>query len=195
MNWKLLLFIALIAYGAYQHYHQRPVVHGDGVVASQLPTQTNTSNSPFAFNDYTITPLQSFNIEARVLSTEHYRFDRGADLAPVDLALGWGRMSDEAILKDIEISQSGRFYFWRVKEFPIPRKEIQTHSANMHMVPANPHIEKILKAIKPGQVVHIQGDLIRADAADGWHWKSSLTRNDTGGGACELVYVKQVFVK
>ena len=38
--------------------------------------------------------------------------DRESDLAPVDLALGWGRMSDEAILKDIQISQSGRFYFW-----------------------------------------------------------------------------------
>ena len=26
-------------------------------------------------------------------------------------------------------------------------------------------------------------------AADGWRWRSSLTRDDSGGGACELVYV------
>ena len=28
----------------------------------------------------------------------------------------------------------------------------------------------------------------KIDAADGWHWRSSLTREDDGNGACELVY-------
>ena len=194
MNWKIIFFIALISFGGYQHYSQRPVIHGNGVVASQTPLQSSISDDGFILNGYTITPLESFQIEARVLSTKHYTFDREADLAPVDLALGWGRMSDESILKDIAISQSGRFYHWRVKDFPIPRKEIETHSANMHMVPANQQIENTLKSIRPGQVVSIQGDLIQANAADGWRWKSSLTRNDTGGGACELVYVTQVLL-
>ena len=195
MNWKLILFIALIGYGAYQHFNQRPVVYGDGVVAKQLTLQSNTNDVKFEHSGNTITPLQSFEIEARILSTKYYTFDRGADLSPVDLALGWGRMSDEAVLKKIEISQSGRFYYWRVNEFPIPRKEIETHSANMHLVPANSQIESLLKNVKPGQVVRIQGDLIQANAADGWHWKSSLSRNDTGAGACELVWVKSFSVK
>lgn len=38
--------------------------------------------------DYTIPPLQSFEIEARVLSTTRYFVVREAALAPVDLALG-----------------------------------------------------------------------------------------------------------
>jgi hypothetical protein len=194
LNWKLILFIALIGYGAYQHYHTRPVVYGDGVTASQPPAQTNTNGDPFKLNGYTITPLESFEIEARVLSTKHYTFDKEADLSPVDLALGWGRMSDESVLKEINITQSRRFYHWRVTDFPIPRKEIETHSANMHMVPSNPHIEKTLKSIRPGQVVNLKGYLIQANADDGWHWKSSLTRNDTGAGACEIVYVKQVLL-
>ncbi len=29
----------------------------------------------------------------------------------------------------------------------------------------------------------------RAARPCGWHWRSSLTRDDTGPGACELVYV------
>lgn len=194
MNWKLIFFIALISYGAYQHFSQRPIIDEYGVVANQLPTQSNTDDERFELNGYLIQPLQSFAIEARVLSTEHYTFDRGADLSPVDLALGWGRMSDQSVLNAIDISQSGRFYYWRVKEFPIPRKEIETHSANMHMVPANPQIEKRLKSIRPGQIVRIQGNLIQASAKDGWHWKSSLTRTDTGAGACELVLVKSISV-
>ena len=79
-------------------------------------------------------------------------------------------------------------------EFPIPRREIETQSANMHMIPADDAIASTLKSIKSGQVVKIKGFLVRADAKDGWHWKSSLTREDTGNGACELVYVKAITV-
>jgi len=194
VNWKLILFVSLISYGAYQHFSHRPVIHGNGIIASQQPVQNSTNSSNFKLNGYTITPLESFEIEARVLSTEHYSFDREADLAPVDLALGWGKMSDEAILKDIKISQSNRFYFWHVNEFPIPRREIETNSANMHMIPADSIIEKVLEGIKAGQRVKLSGYLVQADSSDGWHWKSSLSREDTGNGSCELVYVKSVIV-
>ncbi len=195
MNWKLLLFVALISYGAYQHFSNRPVMHGNGVVADSQPTQDAANQSNFNVKGYTITPLESFEIEARVLSTEHYAFGREADLSPVDLALGWGKMSDEAILKDIKISQSNRFYYWHVDEFPMPRREIETQSANMHMIPADDAIESTLKSIRSGQVVKISGYLVQANASDGWHWKSSLTREDTGNGACEVVYVKALLVK
>ena len=194
MNWKLILFVSLISYGAYQHFSHRPVIHGNGIIASQQPVQNSTNSSNFKLNGYTITPLESFEIEARVLSTEHYSFDREADLAPVDLALGWGKMSDEAILKDIKISQSNRFYFWHVNEFPIPRREIETNSANMHMIPADSIIEKVLEGIKAGQRVKLSGYLVQVDSSDGWHWKSSLSREDTGNGSCELVYVKSAIV-
>ena len=48
-------------------------------------------------------------------------------------------MSDqEAVLQSIDISQSGRWYLvWTTRDFPIPRRAIETQSANMHMVPAN----------------------------------------------------------
>ena len=194
MNWKLILFVSLISYGAYQHFSHRPVIHGNGIIASQQPVQNSTNSSNFKLNGYTITPLESFEIEARVLSTEHYSFDREADLAPVDLALGWGPMSDGAVLSKIDISQSNRFYFWHVNEFPIPRREIETNSANMHMIPADSIIEKVLESIKTGQRVKLSGYLVQVDSSDGWHWKSSLSREDTGNGSCELVYVKSVIV-
>ena len=76
-------------------------------------------------------------------------------------------MSDEAILKDIKISQSNRFYYWHVDELPIPRREIETHSANMHMIPADGAIESTLKSIRPRQVVKISGYLVQINASDG----------------------------
>ena len=195
INWKFLLFVLLISYGAYQHFSKRPVVHSNGVIAALAPIQRATSQAGEALNGYNIKPIQTFAIEARVLSATHYSFDREADLAPVDLVLGWGPMSDEAILKDIKISQAGRFYSWHVDEFLIPRDQIEKNSANMHMIPANQQIEKTLKAVKQGQVVKITGFLVEAIASNGWYWKSSLSRDDTGAGACELVYVTAISVK
>ncbi len=194
MNWKLIFFVALISYGAYQHFSQRPVTHGNGVIASHQPTQNSISHASFTLNGYSITPLKSFEMEARVLSAKSYSIGREADLSPIDLALGWGAMSDETILSKIDISQSNRFYYWHVDEFPIPHREIELNSANMHMIPADGRIERMLKSVRPGEVVRFSGYLVQVNASDGWHWKSSLTREDTGNGACEVVYVKELVV-
>lgn len=192
MNWKLLVFILLIGYGAYQHFAERPIITTPGAMTQQVPVQTNTNQPAFSHRDYTITPLADFSIEARVLAKETYHFDRGARLSPIDLALGWGPMSDSAVLSQIRITQSNRFYYWRVEQFPIPREAIEMHSANMHMIPADSAIEAQLGDLHVGQLVKIEGYLVQANAKDGFTWKSSMTRNDTGAGACELVFVKKL---
>lgn len=199
MNWKLIIALALIAYGGYQHFNSQSA-HDNKTTTQVEPEKKASINQvshnldSFKLNDYTISPVAPFEIQARVLSSKHYTSDREADLSTVDLALGWGRMADDAVIKEINIIQKRRFYFWRVLQFPIPRQEIETSSANMHMVPASNAIAERLKAIKQGQTVSIKGSLINASAEDGWQWKSSTTRNDTGKGACELVYVEQVIV-
>jgi hypothetical protein len=191
LKWLIILSTVLLVWQL--AVRETPVELGPGVHAPDTPEQlTLDSPESFALNGYRITPLAKFRIRAKVLSREDYRFGREADLSPLDLALGWGRMSDEAVLRNITISQSGRWYRWRTDAFPIPRREIETHSANMHLIPANDRIEEALDDIDAGQVVELRGLLVRADADDGWRWVSSLTRNDTGARACELVYVEQV---
>ena len=101
-------------------------------------------------------------------------------------------MANPAVADKVSISQSNRFYYWHVDQFPIPRREIEINSANMHMVPANAEVERTLQSIRPGQHVTFSGYLIEARAPDGWHWKSSLTREDTGAGSCELVWVEKI---
>ncbi|MCH8556762.1 MAG: hypothetical protein LAT84_03015 [Balneolia bacterium] len=166
--------------------------YGPGPVAPNEPVQTNIQNgAPFELNGYTITPLATFESESRVLSAREYNRGREADLSPIDLALGWGEMSDQQVLRQISIRQMNRFYFWNVEQFPIPRRNIETQSANMHMIPANRDIERKMKLARRGDVVRFSGSLVRADAPDGWRWVSSLTRDDTGNGACELVYVEE----
>lgn len=194
MNWRNLAFLAVVGFGAWQYWSDRPVKVVPGVTVSAEPRQNDAASAEFVHKGYTIAPLQTFDIEARVLGVKSYRTGREADLSPVDLALGWGRMSDSAVLEQVDISQGNRFYFWRVKEFPIPREEIERSSANMHMIPADSGIERRLDQVREGQRVRIQGWLVEARGHDGWRWRSSLTRNDTGAGACEVIYVRDIAI-
>jgi len=169
---------------------------GPGVLAPDDPVQAACEPQSWEVNGYKLSALASFSMKARVLSTERYYFDRGSDLVPQDVAFGWGQMSDKRILDQLTIRQSGRFYFWSCQEFPISRGNIETHSANMHLIPADASVRDTDLSLRPGQVVSLEGYLVRADALKGdWHWMSSLTRNDTGDGACELVYVQRMSVE
>lgn len=190
MNLRNLIILALLAFGAWQWHSSSAVSLGPGVKVAEAPQQTAIEEAEsFIHDDYRITPLADISFAAKVLSREDYMLDRESDLSPTDLALGWQLMSDESVLDQIDISQSGRWYRWRVKQFPIPRRAIETQSSNMHMVPADDHIANQLDAVRPGQTIEIEGQLIRAENDDGWRWKSSLSREDTGASACELVYV------
>ena len=143
-----------------------------------------------ALDGATLQPLASFSIEARVLGREDYRLGREAAFSPIDLALGWGRMDEDAVLAALDISQASRWYRYRWQGAPpIPADEIVRTSANMHMIPASDEVAAALNRIKRDDRVRIDGWLVQVDADDGWRWRSSLTRDDSGGGACELVYV------
>lgn len=158
----------------------------DGAVQSDAPG----GMSPFALGNATAQPLAGFSVAARVLSRREYGSDREADFAPLDLALGWGRMREDAVLSQLDISQGGRWYRYRWSaQPPLPPDEIARSSANMHMIPASPSVAAALAEVEAGDAVRIDGWLVQVNAPDGWRWRSSLTREDTGGGACEVVYV------
>ena len=193
MNFRhlLLALAVLLAIAAWRHAH-RPVAHDPGVLVAEVPLQEKLEGAAASLTkgEYTIKLLAKFSLSARVLSRADYSWDTGSALAPVDLALGWGRMSDSAVLDQIDISQSGRFYFWRVRELPIPEREIIESSANMHLIPADKGVLRELERVRVGDVVSFDGYLVEADGPGGYRWISSLSRSDSGAGACELVWVE-----
>lgn len=192
---KLLLgaVLLLVLWGGASWRRHRPLHPPPGVLAPDAPEQIDIDGGPkLQRGDVTLTTRAHFALTARVLSRKDYSWGADADLIPEDLALGWGRMSDSDVLAKIEITQSDRFYYWHVKAFPIPRREIETSSANMHMIPADTGVLHELKEVRPGEVVHIEGFLVDASRPGGWHWNTSMTRDDVGAGACELVYVESL---
>lgn len=167
-----------------------------GILVADEPQQTSLPVSlSWEHKGYQITALSSFTIEARVLSKERYFFGRESELSPVDLALGWGVMSDQRMLDKVDISQGNRWYYWHSRELPVGANIISSHSANMHMISSNEEIEKLLKSVDKGDVIELSGYLVSVKADDGWRWRSSLSRKDTGDGSCEVVWVQNFSIR
>jgi hypothetical protein len=182
-----------VVIGAYHAWSDRTITRPAGVLAEGEPQQDAVADLPeIRKHDFLLKPLASFEIQARVILATRYFFGRAADLAPVDLALGWGPMSDQSNLEYFKFSQGDRFYSWRAQSFPVPREVVESHTANMHMIPGNTEIKRLLKALRPGHIIHLRGYLVEARASDGWRWRSSLSRTDTGHGACELLLVESL---
>lgn len=190
---RAVFVLVLLVFAGHCWLSGRPLEREPGVLAPNEPVQRDLTNGKtFEVNGYHLKALATFTLSARVLGAERYRYDRGADLAPIDLALGWGPMSSNAVLKGIDIDQYGRFYFWQSAEPLIDVNEIQIHSANMHMIPANDAVRDVLLSARPGNLIEIDGYLVEATASDGFRWTTSLIRTDDGGGACELVLVEGI---
>ena len=191
-----ILSLIVLGYLVIRDWDSGPIEHPPGVLVAERPVQADLQPTTFMLGDYQLTRKASFEIRARVLSKEPYYLGRTADLAPVDLALGWGAMSDSAVLSQIDISQSARWYRTRYDlPPPIADKQIIFNSSNMHMIPARKDIERSLKKLREGDIVVIKGTLVDVDHDSGWYWRSSMSRLDTGDGACELVYVESLSVE
>lgn len=174
----------------------RPIPRPPGVLAPHAPVQNDLADGPvFELAGHRLRALAEFHLEARVLAKERYRYDRGARLSPVDLALGWGPLSSTPVIEALDIEQHGRFYFWSAAQLPLEPQQITLHSANIHMIPADDAVRDVLLAARPGHLAEIDGYLVEVSGDDGFRWRSSTSRADAGGGACEVVYVEAISLR
>lgn len=169
-----------------------------GILAPYEPEQINIDRpTPWRYKDVKVTPLAEFRIRARVLLTNHYRWDREASVSPVNLTLGWRLMSNQEILDGLQLYSLHRAYSWtgRNGRLPANASDIIEHSANMHMVPSTAEIADRLRAVNRGDLIDLRGYLVEIAFPDGGIWRSSMTRSDSGNGACELVWVEALAVQ
>lgn len=194
----VLLCLLPVLWVAIQEYLKTVEIrHPPGVLAPAEPQQAIIRNGrPWEKGGRLIVPLAEFQVKARVLSRERYRFDPQSDLSPLDLALGWGVMSDQRMIDNVDIAQSSRFYVMAPKQCStaLPWPLLMRSSANMHMIPADDDIKERLLNVRVGSIVQLKGVLVGVQMGGRWVWVSSLSRTDTGNGACEIVWVKEFSV-
>ena len=193
----LVILILALLFAFYHYATTRALGHAAGVLVPAAPEQTDAGSfAPIADEGFTLKPRARFVADARVLGSERYHLGKLGDVAPLDIAVGWGRMSDSAVLAKLEISQGNRFYYWHYDdEPPIPREEIISHSANWHLLPANNGVWRSLRGVRVGEIVHLEGLLVDVQSPETGVIRTSLTRDDTGAGACEVIYVESVALR
>jgi len=190
--------IAWIIWLGWGWWALREIPRAPGVLAAEEPIQKTAAPHERTMGDYTLTLRDRFDITARVLSRKNYEGKENGDLVPVDLALGWGAMSDSTYLDKMRIAQGTRTYGWVLENISdVPDavyKAIPRSSANMHIIPANDAVRKILVGVRKGDIVRITGNLTDFNGPHGAQL-SSTTRGDVGFGACEIIYAEQIVIQ
>lgn len=192
---KHILFALLLFSGSYYYWTTKPVTHGPGIVAPESPKQSSARGlDSFRHKTFNIVPKAKIDIEARVLSRKDYYFDTFSELTPIDVVFGWGPMSDEKNLEKLMVRQSERSFHWEMTTPPIKQQEMWRNAANMHLIPSSNTIEEKIRGLRNGHIVKIEGYLVNAESKQGWELKTSLSREDIGSDASELLWIKSLTI-
>ncbi len=144
---------------------------------------------------WTLTPRAAYRISARVLGNKAYS-DWQSPAIPRDLALAWGEMSDPAVDEWISWRQSRRWYYYNwPDDSPYKGSTIRNQSANVHVIPATENLAGALQELQKNDVIYMEGQLVDLSTTIlGMERfaKTSLSRTDSGGGACEILYVEKL---
>ncbi len=154
----------------------------DIVLAPHGPSLDDpTRFTRWAVDDYQLLPLRSYSLKALVVGVQPYA-DRDSKLAPVDLAVTWGPMSNPRTLKSVELIQENRSL--RAEELPFSASQFYDHSQNLAIIPANSAIEEFLQDyVRVGKLVEMSGLLVDVEHPD------HVWRSGDGPGETRILWL------
>src|SRR6266581_1148758 len=151
---------------------------------------------------YTLTPRAVYDISGLVVSQHRgdalLNLDHKADPGNIkDVCLVWGDVITNGSYRKVKY-RSGEFtceYSWSgIVTPPFAAEKI----SNNHLIPASKAIAGDIQAIRTGDQIRMKGLLVdykvTSAGRDIFTRRTSLTRDDTGNGACEILYVTDVTV-
>jgi hypothetical protein len=197
-------FILIILFLCFLSGCNRPKLTGvesDEIDTSQDPIQASYKSDEPTIREikdghFTITPVAEYKISGMMVSKETYSSGWDGEIAPVDLAIVWGKMAEPEYDQYITYSQRNRWYFYQYKAgSPFDNSFVISHSANNHIIPANENINEAVKTIGKKDMVVLEGFLVNIKGTYKGQpviWNTSLSRKDTGNGSCELFYVSKI---
>lgn len=134
-----------------------------------------------------ITALEPYNVRAKIVSAKTY-----PDYwAPMDVFLAWGELLDHPSTKQTVVIQADRRGHW----FPpkdSPAYKRRDLACNTHLIATDDETRQEILSLRQNQTIYLRGTLVEAKFASGKTMRSSLSRTDDGGGACEVVLVKSL---
>ncbi|MGK0188892.1 MAG: hypothetical protein ACI9R3_004706 [Verrucomicrobiales bacterium] len=165
--------------------------------------QIETTKNPFTVEvddrPYRVQPRFSYDIHGLVVSEHHsdsfldmYHRMTGDFFNVCDLAMVWGVNAKSGIY------QKGKFHNQDFTAWVQYDDGVDWHSfrlnefSNNHLISEISSVRRNLKRIQVGDQVRIKGWLAEYYSPPSYHRGTSTTRDDTGGRACETIYVTDV---
>ncbi|MFA7543011.1 MAG: hypothetical protein WCY84_01440 [Candidatus Cloacimonadaceae bacterium] len=175
---------------------ERPDFAEDPMQLSQPPYEE--IRMQFGKEKYTLQPQAEYSISAYLVSKRSYHRGYMHRLSPWDYGLIWGEVPNQ--LEHLKFNQVVRFLLFKYKfGAPIDVEYIQRHLANTHLIPANQNIRRALRYARKGNTVRLEGYLVNVTGTKKGRatgtWQSSMSREDKGNGACEVMYVKTLQIE
>ena len=203
MHWLLWVLLVLSLWGGWNWYrHERAVSHPPGIAVEAGPTiAVGESRGPWRDDKgFRYAAVGRFEGRAMVLARRNYDVGEFASLAPTDLALGWGPMSDPRIVDQLAFPQyksfSSRFVVPELRSGselrtrPWPELESMfTAFTHVHTIPGDEAIGRTLAGIRPGQVIRFKATLVNATGPSGMQYASSLALGDRN---CEVAWIDEL---
>jgi len=167
----------------------------------QWPSQTETSREPFTIEkegiEYTVTPKYEYELYGLIVSDYNSEniFDimhKNDPLNTKDLCVIWGENLENNNFKKVKYTHGEFTCFYRYSDSQMNFKHTQL--SNNHLLPDNDEIYKKIKNTAVSDQIHLKGYLANysisnTEQGDLGKRTTSISREDTGNGACEVIYV------
>lgn len=202
---KWLFLFSAIALGV-TYYNKSTLPDPAYYATAQLeaPRQTPTEQEPFNIKandqEYTITPRYAYELDGVVVSshnaddfidiTHHERWKDFINLR--DLCVIWGSNVASGVYQRMEFHNDSWTCWFAWTDAATGALFQKNALSNNHLLTNDEAIAQALLSAEPGDHIRLRGVLAEySNASNGFHRGTSITREDTGNGACETIFVDE----
>lgn len=167
----------------------------------QEPLQTPVSVEPFDVEKngitYHITPLYDYVLHGMIVSWHH-----GMSLGDIyhkkwkdflnikDICVAWGRNIETEVYKSMTFKNASWTCYYSYPDRETGKKFCSSCMSNNHLLSGDEAINKVILDAETGDQIYVSGYLANYSHDEGFRRGTSTSRNDTGGKACETIYVE-----
>ena len=177
-----------------------PEVFSEAVLSD--PLQTPTDKAPFQtqINNqvYTITPLFDYHLSGVVVTDfesgslgDIYHHRQWKDFLNVkDLCVVFGKNVQSDVFRKLRYRSGPWTCFFQIPDRQTGKQFRSDQLSNNHILTDNIDLHRLVMRAAPGDEVRISGMLANyQNQATGFERETSISRTDTGNGACETIFV------
>jgi hypothetical protein len=200
---KFLMWSSLLLGAVAFVQRRRPIPHGDiRPDLARSPRQTPSAERPFSFRyrhaNYNVQPVADYELWGLVVS--HNNIGSIADiyhdensLDTKDLCVIWGDNVQTDDFHQVKFWNGPWTCNWR---YPGDTSLRADQVSNNHLVTDRDSLRRAIATVRIGDQIRLRGMLVNYQRADQPEWwrRSSTNRQDTGDGACEVVFVRDLDV-